>query len=496
MDIDQGILNAVEQAAQGAPSVRASKHTYTEKQINAELTRVIGFATDSTVLAKAQFDSEGLNDFAQSLVILQMRVFHRNLKQLTAESLADVVLVGFAAIIKDANLLTGMVQIVHLFADYLEERGLAQFGLTAKFDVVIEQRRPDIAAAAWEAEPVLGKPELFSNDPLTLAPFEVTNMFAQTEVGDVDFNDFIDQIARRRNPGQLRLAEGLFVTDHPIYYSLLGWAERLAHGSVNFPEEQVDIYVGALWAFAKGLTTAGLIDLAKVVHWYLKFCLDHELIQAREYAKLLKFSNRGIVRAVAIGPLTPDNMDLFPQWHEEGVALADKIFTKPNYTIDAVKAEKILGQLHLQPVATLMNPTIKLVLKKPLSEDQIMMERLRARDWAADTSKLLGDALSAADRVAYELAISNIHRYMTGNLNRQVKQWSGDSLEAAMIHLFQTEDGFDRKPAFLRYFQLYLGRLHDEGVIKSWSALHKGLDRAMYEYICCSTVRLLAESAR
>lgn len=497
MNSKDRFLAVIRQATQGLPSIRQTMQEFTLEQVKAEIKRVNGFPADMIRRESLNVSSTGIAAFTESLVAAQMLIFHRNIQQMTAQSLADNALVGLAAVTTDPDNLSGLIATVSLFCDYLERKSLAKPGLADEFDDLVQRQRPDFddfdPDQPDEAEELdLG--DLFHNQPVVLVTQYITATFGQLDSDEVDRNAFIAELVKKHQTGQLQLAYGLFLTPQPIYDSLQMWSERMRYQADYYSEDEVARFVGTLWSFARGLTTDGLIALSKLVHQYLKFCLNNGTIQAREYAKLLKYSNRGIIRAVAMGVTAGQDIDLAMRRGKESVGLADKIFTKPNYTINVTQARKVLADLHRTPDATPINPDAKLVLKRSLSQRQIASEQVKVDTWLANLDQKLGDAVSPTDLTVYHRAILQLHLYMGSHLHRQVKQWSRDSLMAGLIDLFQSNRELDSRPTFLRYLELYLGDLGDSEVVTSYPNLMAGFSKASYEYICRSTNALLAEA--
>jgi len=497
MNYDE-MLRTIYTATKGLHSIRpASSRQRNSDLLLKEVNEISGFSKDSAALEIFDNDADALEAFVEGIVTIQFAIFNRTLAQMTAESLADGVLTGLGAVL-DTNIgeLAEMRKVVHLFCVYIEAHHLAKPGLAVEFEQLVTQKRPDVVAFSDSDDGRtveingLDAADWLDCDPVKLLPIDQTEMFAHF-IEDVDFNTFIALIAKRHSPAQLQLAYGLFLTREPIYSALLEWAEFMDDGRHLYSIEEIDLYVSSLWSFASGLTTDGLIALSKVIHQYLKFCLNQELISDRQYATLLKMSNRGIVKAAVMWPLARQNVTLAVQRGQESVAISDRIFTRVNYTIDTVKAHQELDALHRQPVATAVNPDAKLVLKKSLTDRQETSELKQAQERLTGMEKQFGSSLTVADGMAYRQAILQIHQIMIEKFHRQVKHWTRDSLAAALIALFQDDRNLDTRPVFLRYLQFYLGTLLRANAIGSLDALDEGMMQAVFEYICCSTNALL-----
>ncbi|WP_125580043.1 hypothetical protein [Levilactobacillus cerevisiae] len=468
-----------------------------QERVFTEMTKARGFLQDQATLNNFSGYSGGLESLLGTIVTVQVLCFNRDVDQMTAESLAEAALIGFRTFTSSPEELAELANATKFFCAYLEKAHLAASGLTADYEKRVQELQPDVAA--FMNQPTYADNDdfynhIFANDPVMLLPVNQDDMFAQDQnLFGIDFNEFLAQVAKKHNPVQLQLAYVLFLTGFPIYSILLTWGERLSTTTKSLTEDEYRLHIGTLWSFADRLTTAGIVALSMVIHQFLKFCLDKGKIDARAYALLLKASNRGVIRSVVMSDGLHFQREEWRQKSQESIQLADAIFTKPNYTIDVAKAVAQLEALNWQPVGMAADALTRLTLKNPLSARIIARDRAGAQDRLTEINQVLASTVATADLTVYSEAVLQLHTIMTQTLHRQKRQWTKDSLYAALLQLFQTNRELDSRPTFLRYFQIYLLETDRADAIKDLVALNRALARSSDFYVTTSANALAAK---
>lgn len=489
---DFNLFKEMSAAAQNLSSVkRPLPERFSEQQVEQAIDKIQGlFDSDELLMVDASMDEIAM--YTTLIVSTQVLVFNRALNQITAASLADSVAVVMPRIQPKQSALIEIAEITLQLSRYLIQQRLVPATIDDDYLELLNKQRPDLTTAISDN---LFLPEedmtqstssniYFDNWPIMLVDDCQTTLYAQSGSYQVDFNDFIDEVANRHSPAQLQLAYTLFFGDQPLYQFLLNCGNPLVDSSQKYMSESLPFSFQMKLTFSRGLTSAGVIMFAKVIHQFLKFCLNRQLLTARDYASLLKLSNRGLIRAAVVRHIEDVNTILSQSATGDG--LADKIFTRPNYTIDVAAAKKELAQLDMTPRATPINPDAKLELKRALSVRQIENELQKAAVWIAKLESMVGDAVSSQTKKIYRTAMLQVHQTMLQSYHRQTKHWTRDSLMAALQALFQSNRDLDQYPAFLRYWEAYLSVIDDEGGLTSYMALIDGLQWCGLEYLCRS----------
>ncbi|AVK64121.1 hypothetical protein C5Z26_08350 [Lactobacillus sp. CBA3606] len=334
--------------------------------------------------------------------------------------------------------------------------------------------------------------DFFQNSPVILQDAAITPFFTQPQYSGIDFNRFIDQIAAKHSPAQLQLAYAFFMEKDDILGHILRAADDVDGLKLT---EQADDDIAfnffICWIFAKRLNMTAIIDLAKVFHLLLKFLLDNQILNAQAYAVLQRIGNQALIGVVNARQADEHDFNQEMMLFSQGRKQADKIFTKPNYTIDVKKAKIVLAKMN-RPQSALANfsPQKPVKLKKGLDQHQLDLELKQAHRLLNDFQMAVEDELAQSDWTVYESLILQIHHNMVVNYNRRLRHWTQESLLACLINCYQENRLFDATPTFFRLFQGYLFSIEDQGAIQNGERLFMALENS-YKYYVTSSANAL-----
>jgi len=493
------MLNKMYVATAALQSVRRPVPEHLEEaDIHREIKQLKGFFTDEQAQKFTGGDRGELLTATTILVMNQRLLFNRKLEEITSTSFADGILIGMRAADDDLQSLAVIGMLAVELCGFLEKQHItSEYGLAENLLNLIRDRDSKVYNMMSElASPSAGETPndlMYVNDPLYLTSEEATEFFVQSHEFDVDFNDFIEMVAAKNSPAQLQLAYQFFEVRWPVYLKILGLGRQFNHDElVEENVHNVRFEFSLVWIFAKGLKLGAIVDLAKVFHQFMKFCLDQGLLTSRQYAVLQRLGNQELITSVTCRNLDQwENAVAYQQKSEEGLTIADKIFTNPNYTISVPKAKKSLATIDTTPVMAfpiLNDHPFK--LKKELDQHQLDLEMKHVHKLLTTFRKYAAFEPSEADWAIYEAAILQIHHDMVVDYNRRLRQWTMESLEICLVQIYQSNRTLDKKPAFFRLLQLYLYIIEDEGAVKNADALIDGVEHSMSAYIAASTNRL------
>ena len=435
---------------------------------------------------------QGVTDF---LLNLQRVFFNRGLTQITSASMVDLITVGLVASSmaqEELQLMTGMGG--YLLHVLVEQRVISETDGDMRFLEAIKRVRPDLTQTLSFADeipdvgdnyfPEMVREGFFNNSPVILWDEERTPFFVQPDA-EVDFNQFIEQVAAKHSPLQLLAAYRLFQGDDYAYQRIL----TADHPRIGEPKTEHSMRFNLIltWTWLDTLQPQAILAELRVYRQFLRFCQDRGVLTARKYATLMKLGNQA-----AMVQLQPEE-----SWssvsEQAGIALADKVFTNPNYTMNSAAMEAALRKLDYHPKAVYRRPsTHPLALAKALDQHQLDLELKRATH---NLDQINGEVLADdnGDLSQYREFVLDLHRTMVQTYHRRLNRWTKESLQAALCTQFQAHPWTATRPTLLRYLQVYFYYLIDQGAIKNPDAMLDTLFDSVTDYLTISENHLATD---
>ncbi|WP_318765026.1 hypothetical protein [Lactiplantibacillus carotarum] len=437
----------------------------------------------------SEYDAD-IQAMVEYLIALQRLLFNRGLSQITPESMADLIAIALPA----GKMADEEIQMMASLAGYvvhvLAEQNIIQGADTdERYLATVEKVRPDLTSdIPVDTETVtpdnyfaqMVSAGFFECDPVVLWDENQTPFFVQPSSAGVDFNEFIAQIAAKHDPLQLLAAYRLFDGEDYGYQKIL-YADQPRNGQLIVDDSELGFRLSLVWIRLNTLRSEAVLAELKVYHQFLRFCLDHELLTAQRYAKLLKVGNQVAIMCTLTAA---GDFSLWNTNETEGKRLADQIFTKPNYTLNLKQARALFATRGYTPTedSSQIPTTSPLILAKPLDQHQLELELKRADKNLTGLNEKIATQ-DFADLPLYAGFVRDLHQKMVQDYHRRLNRWTQQSLCECLCTLFQENDWVASHPTILRYLQVYLFYVADTGAVKNDESLFDGIYLAETDYL-------------
>ncbi|WP_125767202.1 hypothetical protein [Lapidilactobacillus wuchangensis] len=432
----------------------------------------------SRLLNRDLDDAEVAMSYLGEVILFERLFFNRSLQQITVASLADLVLVALPAIGTTTEELTDFVGAIFYFCQLIAANELIANSslMGANFIDAVRQRRPeltdDIAAADEDSDSrlAMGLSNHFFTEQLVLLPAGLTSFYSQDAQGTVDFAEFIEQTEQQQDPALLAATLLLFIGDEPGYLKILAWAPTSDRAMTA-----VSTFV-SFWRLPAQLTAAGLLTVMQSYQNYLDFCVAKQLLSRATAEQIRLLGNHYLLEEVYHDPA-------------QSQAMAAKIFSGVGQRLNIAAGRQALLQ-NPYPIkkstATIDGIfRVQLKLSTKLDQHQLDLELNRARKFLAIfTGDVTGDELPELN--LFMSFVLKIHQTMVKQYNRRLSQWTYQSLLDCLETLFEADTQLAAKPTILRFLQLYLFTLDDEGAVKNADMLFTAIEDAADTYLCHS----------